>query len=355
MKDKAELGYYPYFDYLRLVLASVVMFSHAGAEIWQPSGKLAVDIFFALSGWLIGDILLKSNRDELPRFYFNRAIRIWIPYYIALSLIIIPSLIVDPLDSKWVEFIVYKIAQVYNIFGPTQLAAYKDSMPLNGIGNHFWSVNAEEQFYLLAPLLLVLFPRVGKSLLTWTLILLVVWSFWIYPPISLGVFAALLKYNYPDFHKSNGVRFVLLSILIIAVVGISSAVSFRDIQYRLFSPLLATSLVLLLAINGRKSKFGELVGGISYPLYLNHWIGIVITNRLIAYGNFDNSLLKYFLLSIINISIATLLYVKIERVAIYSRTTWYTHQRGVICMVIAYSMLSFGLVFGLANLALRDG
>jgi len=34
-------------------------------------------------------------------------------------------------------------------------------MPLKGTGNHFWSINAEEQFHLFAPLLLTIFARFG--------------------------------------------------------------------------------------------------------------------------------------------------------------------------------------------------
>lgn len=50
MSQKPEQNYYPYFDYLRIVLASVVMLGHDGLISWGPSGTLAVDVFFALSG-----------------------------------------------------------------------------------------------------------------------------------------------------------------------------------------------------------------------------------------------------------------------------------------------------------------
>ena len=37
--------YFPYFDYLRIILASVVMLAHDKVITWPNSGKLAVDIF----------------------------------------------------------------------------------------------------------------------------------------------------------------------------------------------------------------------------------------------------------------------------------------------------------------------
>jgi hypothetical protein len=85
----AELkSYYPSFDYLRFALAVVVVVGHCYQDqLWLRTGDLAVRIFFALSGWLIGGILLRATRDDLPRFYFNRATRIWIPYFAAIVLL----------------------------------------------------------------------------------------------------------------------------------------------------------------------------------------------------------------------------------------------------------------------------
>ena len=69
-------------------------------------------------------------------------------------MLVLVALLRDTISAKWLEFVFFKATFVYNLFGPWQLAAFRDYMPLKGTGNHFWSVNAEEQFYLLAPLLL---------------------------------------------------------------------------------------------------------------------------------------------------------------------------------------------------------
>jgi peptidoglycan/LPS O-acetylase OafA/YrhL len=168
--------YYPWFDWLRAVLAITVMLGHDQVIRWQSSGDLAVKVFFALSGWLIGGMLLQTPHEGLPRFFFNRAVRIWAPYYLALILLVGASLLREPVVSKWFEFVFYKLTFVYNLFGTNQLAANVDSMPLRGTGNHFWSVNAEEQFYLLAPLLLVLLPpRLGRSPLLWSVLAVMAW------------------------------------------------------------------------------------------------------------------------------------------------------------------------------------
>ena len=51
-------GYYPWFDWLRLLLACVVLFGHEGPIGWRNAGNFAVQVFFALSGWLIGGQLV---------------------------------------------------------------------------------------------------------------------------------------------------------------------------------------------------------------------------------------------------------------------------------------------------------
>ena len=85
--------YYPSFDYLRIMLATTVAVGHSGIPLWENSGNLSVQIFFALSGWLIGGILLISTPEYIPRFYFNRAARIWIPYFVAIVLLMLASLV----------------------------------------------------------------------------------------------------------------------------------------------------------------------------------------------------------------------------------------------------------------------
>jgi peptidoglycan/LPS O-acetylase OafA/YrhL len=63
-----QTTYYPLFDWLRFALALVVFMAHAQILTWDKSGNPSVQVFFALSGWLIGGILLDSRREVLPRF-----------------------------------------------------------------------------------------------------------------------------------------------------------------------------------------------------------------------------------------------------------------------------------------------
>jgi peptidoglycan/LPS O-acetylase OafA/YrhL len=339
--DVTEKSYYPYFDYLRIILAVVVMLYHDNIIGWHHSGSLAVDVFFALSGWLIGSILLKTAKEELPRFYFNRAIRIWIPYYIGLIFIVCASLLKDPINAQWFEFISYKLTWVYNLFGPPQLAEFSQMMPLDGTGNHFWSVNAEEQFYLLAPLILVLLGTTGKKVTTWVLIAAALYFLDVYASISFGVLAAVFKHEYGDYHQNRYCKFICLSTLLAAGTAL-----YYNYNYVTFAPFLAISTVLLLAVKGKKSKVGVFLGGMSYPLYLNHWIGVFFFNLVLEPFDLRNTPLRQFLSVLMNLGIAAFLFYYIERICLSYRHKLFNETRGKIITIIAYMFVILGISIG---------
>src|SRR5262249_28730053 len=139
------------FDVLRFLLAFSVLLSHMGVLTWEASGNLPVQVFFALSGWLIGSILYNTIPTELSRFYFNRATRIWIPYFTTVAILYLVSAVHEQVHSpRWHEFLIYDLTFTHNWFSllPNAQVALSQ-MPLQGTGNHFWSIAVEEQFYLL--------------------------------------------------------------------------------------------------------------------------------------------------------------------------------------------------------------
>jgi len=342
MSHSNKTYYYPYFDYLRIVLAIIVMLFHDGLIKWVHSGDLAVQVFFALSGWLIGGILLKLSVKDLPRFYFNRAFRIWIPYYFALILIIAVSLLRDPITPKWMEIVFYDLSFVYNIFGPPQLAEYAQFMPLQSTANHFWSVNAEEQFYLVAPILLVLAAsKFGRTVFAWIGIAIVAWITNIYGSMVFGVLAAVVVHHYGPVHSNRSVRSIL-----IGVTGISFAGIIYGFNYDLLAPIFAIGVVLLLAIKGSQDRLGAFWGGVSYPLYLNHWIGVFMANALLGRFGLRGSVFGHILSNSLNLVIAAVLYCLIDRKIVSMREKWFTHKRGIIATSLAYSLTGIGLLGG---------
>lgn len=339
--DSTNQAYYPLFDYLRAGCAITVMLYHAKVITWSQSGNLAVQVFFALSGWLIGGVLIRTSPNELYRFYFNRAIRIWVPYYIALALILILSFVRDPIGEKWIEIVIYKLTFTYNIFGTPQLAMFAEQMPLKATFNHAWSVNAEEQFYLLAPVLLVLTGRhFGRSPITWGALSAAGLFFNIYPAILLGVFSAVLAENQKTKVSLNSIR--AKKWILFLLVPLSLTLGNEQI-YHLTAPLFSILLVLILATPGKHNPTGKILGGMSYPLYLNHWIGVYAINYV--YPSIRNTPSSAILSSLVSITLAIAMYIFIDKELLKSRTQWYTPNKGKIIAAIAYATPIAGMAY----------
>ncbi len=340
LENKTPFQYYPWFDWLRALCAISVMLYHDGLLTWPHAGGFAVQVFFALSGWLIGGILLKTSKDDLTRFYFNRAVRIWIPYYIAVGLLLLLSALREPITAKWLEIVVYKLLFVYNLFGTQQLAEFMHLMPQSGTLNHVWSVNAEEQFYLAAPFLLVLMAnRMGRHVILWGALAFSAWFLDVYSAIVLGVLAAVVHHRYGSVHlKPIGRALLLVTLMVSGFAMLATS------RYAEAAPFAAIAIVLLLAVPGPQHRLGEVVGGMSYPLYLNHWIGIFALNFLLP--TMEDTVLRWTLAAALNLAIAIALYFWIEKPLLARRRIWFTTGRGRIVTFSAYAMIIVGIVFG---------
>lgn len=346
LNNEKEIGYYPAFDYLRIVLASVVALGHSGFRIWEQSGNYSVQVFFALSGWLIGGILLRSSPADLPRFYFNRAARIWIPYFVAIALLMVVSLLKEPVTSKWLEIFFYDSTFSYNFFGPPQLAKFANEMPLQATGNHFWSICSEEQFYLFAPFLITILTRIGRTIWFWCLVCFVALAcpYWGYfGSISIGVLASVVRLRLGEWQSTKPAIVVLL----IAVAASFSLVYLNVISYRIGAPLSAVSTVLLLAQAGKPRPLATFLGGISYPMYLNHWIGTFTANAVFAKIGLRGTVYCEIASVIFALLIAAILFTCIDRVVKTHRDAYFTLARGRIIAAGGFALLTVGLVGGL--------
>jgi peptidoglycan/LPS O-acetylase OafA/YrhL len=113
-----------------------------------------VDLFFALSGFLITGILVDSLHKEgyFRNFYARRVLRIFPLYYgVLLTLICVTH----PLHLAWhgKQYILLSYTQNLGIFTKD----YYGFTPARFINlNHFWSLAVEEQFYLVWPLIVFL-------------------------------------------------------------------------------------------------------------------------------------------------------------------------------------------------------
>lgn len=145
MSPTAPLAYRPQLDALRAIAVGLVLLSH----FWLTRsglGHLGVRLFFVLSGFLITSILLRDS--GLVGFYARRALRLAPALYLALALALLLDL--DGMRSTWK----WHVLQLSNL-----LFAVHDSWSVAWPADHLWSLNVEEQFYLLWPLVIAATPR----------------------------------------------------------------------------------------------------------------------------------------------------------------------------------------------------
>ena len=153
----------PGLDLLRALAIIVVVIYHAGIMGFPlPSrvhrwGWIGVDLFFVLSGYLIGGQLLaevaRSEHLNLARFYARRVLRIMPAYFVILTIyFLLPS---------WREY--PDMAQPLWKF---LLSVQNIALHGGTAFSHAWSLAVEDQFYLALPfILLVLFWRPRGAIL----------------------------------------------------------------------------------------------------------------------------------------------------------------------------------------------
>ena len=149
-------------DVLRGVAILLVLLAHTPVSV-KESGALApglgylrylgpsgVDLFFVLSGFLIGGLLFRELHDrgslDLRRFLVRRGFKIWPAYGVFIGYLAVRLTVVD---GKSPRLAVYELA-------PNLLHAQNY---LWSPREHTWSLAVEEHFYVALPLLLIVLAR----------------------------------------------------------------------------------------------------------------------------------------------------------------------------------------------------
>jgi peptidoglycan/LPS O-acetylase OafA/YrhL len=155
---------------LRALAVLSVLINHAFPGV-LPGGFAGVDIFFVISGYLIGRHLLQdiqSGRFSILSFYAKRARRI----FPALALVLVSTWIVGWLVFSAPEFAALgKHIATSAIFSNNILlwseAGYFDVAAIDKPLLHLWSLGIEEQFYLLVPAMLWLGTKGTTGSIRW--------------------------------------------------------------------------------------------------------------------------------------------------------------------------------------------
>jgi len=160
LQRTSSIPFIPELDGVRGIAVSLVLLFHLQVPLFGL-GWCGVDLFFALSGYLITTILLatKDSPNYFRNFYARRVLRIFPLYFAALFAVFFVALPVA--ERLHLTHAVSISEQLWYWF---YLSNWRNaSGHILYYLSHFWTLAVEEQFYLVWPLLVFLLSR--RSLL----------------------------------------------------------------------------------------------------------------------------------------------------------------------------------------------
>ncbi|MBB6250567.1 acyltransferase family protein [Nitrospirillum iridis] len=223
-EDYRETSFFPALDGLRAIAVTLVLFIHFGGDIGLSiTGRLGVEIFFVLSGFLITTLLLREKDEtgsvNLRKFYISRAFRIMPIYYTVLIFVIWQTF--NLADDRWTSL---KDALPYYFLFCNEFFTG------NALWKVTWSLGIEWKYYLCWPLAAFFIARSTRSrLIAAAFLILLSFAAWGSPvPIreySVLVYGSLLAII---MHDRTG--FKIISFLMRPRVSIAVFVFFAVFQ-----------------------------------------------------------------------------------------------------------------------------
>lgn len=270
------------------------------------SGTAGVDVFFALSAFLITSLLLRergeSGRISLRLFYIRRILRIWPLYFIVVALGVVLAFTEPRHQHLWyydpalpwqyvVGYLLFIANWVYAAFGST-----------HSICAPLWTISIEEQFYLVWPALMKVLGRRGMTIAGIATLLLATANqislalgggsgAYLYygsasrgDSLALGVLLALFVDHLPKL--TARLRFLFVAAGVVGCVAASARfadfvgpANLRMMLSHLLISLSAGAILYGCLYSRSKLVTGNWVvelGKISYGLYMLHFLGLLI-------------------------------------------------------------------------------
>ncbi len=315
--------------------------------IFSEIGWVGVDLFFVLSGYLIGNqiffALVNQHKFSFKQFYSRRIFRTLPNYLVILSMyFLIPGFREYETISPFWKFITF----TQNI-----------GLQIGTAFSHAWSLCIEEQFYLILPILALTLIRKKSSRFLKTAFIIFIFSgivlrafLWKYcaqyspeefkrlfytniyfasycrlDELIFGVAIAVIKNFYASIWEKitvKGNKFLLCGL-----IGCSSVCyGFSQYHYSFFMtvlgyPLLAMSFAALTiaALSNTSYLYRIKIPGASklavwsYAIYLIHKpISVLVYHELVKRGFESASLLGMILIMLVSLGSGYLLYVLVE-------------------------------------------
>ena len=304
-QSHASITYRPELDGLRGLSVLLVIFFHAGAS-FIGGGFLGVDIFFVISGYLIGAIAIRETsqgRFSIGSFLERRLRRILPALFVLCILCILPAwLLLPPSDLKdFSESLLGNAISVNNYLFLSQAGYFDRASEMKPL-LHTWSLSVEIQFYLSVAFLMLMRKKYTIKAANYVVILAALCSFIAYCIVS-NKNSDLSFYVFPlriwEFMFGVGIALFLtqrnLTSTWPSVLGFAS-IGFSVLAYNwiFFNQALATfivvfgaAMIILSAANGGfinrllANKILVFTGAISYSLYLFH-------NPILSFSRYVN-------------------------------------------------------------------
>lgn len=305
-------------DVMRAAAILFVMMAHTYEFLW-PSieinlhrlfGFIGVELFFVLSGFLIGGILLRILDKEgglswpsLKRFWIRRWFRTLPNYYLCLLLYII---------FHWISGVPSDLTPT--IFFQFIFFLQNSLSPHPGFYAIAWSLSIEEWFYFLFPLVLIMAGILTKgwqrqtliTVLTFVVLCLAMrWTladisdlswgawyrkmtFWRLDSIAIGVLFAWFQKSRSTSFNAFRIPMAAIGLLLVIFLFVPfwkiyvtdghNNTFLSTIFFTLFSLAMALWIPLLNSwrrSRGWMARSITLISKISYSLYLIHWMVVL--------------------------------------------------------------------------------
>lgn len=296
---------------LRALAVSMVVLFHFWPGRFN-GGFAGVDVFFVISGFLITTHLVAQERVRFAEFWARRARRLLPAAFLVIlvtlvaSRFLIPPVLLADYAGEAIASVFYAENWVLAANSVDYFA--QDASPYQ----HYWSLAVEEQFYIFWPLLIALLIALkrrfasGVALVSALSLAFAIYQTAVTPTIAYFNPAGRVW----EFGLGALVATAKLPVARVKVATVLSALGFAGLAATLFLispsalfpglpallPVLSTALVIY-AGQGALASFAErfyglrpiqLVGELSYGLYLWHW-PLLILPAYLANGSLGTS------------------------------------------------------------------
>lgn len=277
-----QMKYSAPLDGVRTIAILPVLLLHAGTPL-MGGGRLGVDVFFVLSGFLITRILAgehhRTGRIDIPRFYVRRLNRLWPPM---LAMLVV-FMLTGPLVFR--NFDVSKNA-LDSFISAIYMADYSRSLGLPPTYlAHMWSLSIEEHFYLIWPIAMLLLLKLRRRHAMGALIVIFIaatmWRHWEFFRVGwsiynrfdthatgliLGCIVGLSRWKLPSYISILG-----LAGLIATIAWSSFNTRFRLVTVGFTAAEISTALLILAEPRWLGAAPLAWIGKMSYGIYLWHY------------------------------------------------------------------------------------